>query len=160
MKQVLLGFLTCAALVWLVSAQPVFRQIGSQTTAEFTPSRTGPRGASTNPDAMVTINVNKPVKVEGIPRPDQMMRIVNGTFTVPADKIFVVTGVGTTGSSGNHNLRINGVFLAQLVTNLSDEVATIAPIPPGMTASAGDVVEALTTSGAASAIVLGYLADA
>ena len=52
-----------------------------------------------------------PVTVEGIPTPQQMMRVVEGQpFTVPAGKVFVLTGLGKAGSGGQLiSFQVDGV---------------------------------------------------
>lgn len=103
-----------------------------------------------------------PIQVEGIPTPQQMMRIVEGQpFTVPPGKLFVVTGLGlaqlTTGFGAN--LRIDGQAI--LTYHWSSGVSPFGDVPPGLVASAGSVVSTdTTTPGGVHAVVLGYLADA
>jgi hypothetical protein len=104
-------------------------------------------------------------QVAGIPTPQQMMRVREGeTFTVPAAKIFVVTGLGSILEHDNSVV----LFLDGenwLVTHprvYDQDVTTIRPVPPGLTASAGQVV---TVAGgnplvATDAQVVGYLVDA
>ncbi len=102
------------------------------------------------------------IQVEGIPTPQQMMRVAEGQpFTVPTGKLFVVTGLGmaqVVAGYGAH-LRFDGQPVVSFYW--SGEVATFVPIPPGFVATAGTVVSADSASGSGTnAVATGYLVDA
>jgi hypothetical protein len=89
------------------------------------------------------------VRVEYMPHPRDMVQIRGGTpFTVPAGKLFVLTGIGNTeggaGSSQIIGLLVNGQ--REVVTN-SNSVPSVVPIPVGLTATSGSVVELTEVNG-------------
>ena len=102
------------------------------------------------------VAIVNPVKIQGVPTADQMVRIPEGSpFVVPAGKAFVATGLGrSTGSGTLVWIRIDGlpVWFGSITSNAE----TTHSVPPGIVAAAGSTVEA---SGKA-AMVLGYLVDA
>jgi len=101
------------------------------------------------------------VRVAGIPTPQQMMRVHEGLpFTVPAGKLFVVTGLGQaqliTGYAAN--LRFNGQII--LTYSFSSGLSPFGDIPPGIVAPEGTEVSTDTPGGGTTAVVLGYLVEA
>ena len=111
--------------------------------------------------AEVPITLSGPVQVEGVPTPQQMMRIDEGSpFMVPAGKIFVATGTGFTNSPpGQHQALVEFDNTSVLNNQADSGRPTTMAIPPGLVAHEGTVVR---VSGNASnpAVLLGYLADA
>lgn len=112
-----------------------------------------------------------PVTVRGVPTPDQMVRVVEGSpLTVPADKVLVVTGVGSTANTPiNNTLAIQILFDGQVVLGAQVKVTdangvsgagpAIPSVPPGLKAGAGQQV-AVQDDGPFLGVLLGYLADA
>jgi len=103
-----------------------------------------------------------PVYVAGIPTPQQMMMVVEGQpFTIPAGKLFVVTGLGLANlvTGFGANLRFDDKVI--LTYPWSSSTPPFGDIPPGIVAPGGTVVSAETTTpGGTNARVLGYLVDA
>jgi hypothetical protein len=115
-----------------------------------------------------------PITVHGIATPEQMMRVVEGTpFTVPAGKLFVVTGLASTGFDyapgpaprKQVQLLLNGQpALAAMMLDWQGGGSyagggpTIAKVPPGFVAVAGSTVTAVDAS-VNDGIALGYLVD-
>ena len=126
----------------------------------------------------VTQNVStfgRSVRIEGIPAPSQMKRIVEGTpLTVPNDKLFVATGVGRE-SSGDGNPGSGNVMRFQVQFDNVDvfwrfgihqgmDGRTVGDlsIPPGLMAPGGTVVSIEAEDdlgGQHTGVLLGYLAD-
>ena len=113
------------------------------------------------------------IQTEGVTTPNQMMRVTEGTpFTVPAGKLFVVTGLAHNdgqlsggGEVATVTVRFGGVAVLaadiQHLTTNRDGAATIASVPPGLVAPAGtEIVADLDADGAGSlGVILGYLAS-
>ncbi len=62
----------------------------------------------------IVLELKGPVRVEGIPTPQQMVRVVEGSpFTVPVGKLLVVTGTGATGwnPSSGLSIKFDGVIV-------------------------------------------------
>jgi len=94
------------------------------------------------------------------PEASDLMVIKTGSpFTVPAGKILVITGVGrSTANTGNSAVHINGVSEAVVSTTFgtgSPSSPSIVALPLGLTAQAGDIVDAASSNGR----VYGYLQD-
>lgn len=107
-----------------------------------------------------------PRKVEmhivGIPDPNDMVMIKSesGAYTVPPGKIFTLTGVGTLEGGWKATVTIDGIGVASREQNFGSPTqpfSTISPVPPGITAQPGHVVEIVVASGAGRAT--GYLVD-
>ncbi len=100
------------------------------------------------------------VQVEGIPSPQQMMRVVEGTpFTVPDRKVFVVTGVGSPNNDAEDvRLYIDGLQVLQSAHTTSGEngTTTLRPVPAGLAVLEGETVS-VDGGGQSTAIILGYL---
>ncbi len=102
------------------------------------------------PNGFVDQLTLRPIEVKGIPTPQQMLRIAGDeAFTVPAGKLFVVTGVATTSpvfgtSVFGITVLFDGVDVvsASLLTQNSPFLSEtgVAVIPPGVTAPAGTVI--------------------
>jgi hypothetical protein len=107
------------------------------------------------------------VIVDGIPTPQQMVRVESGIpYLVPDGKLFVLTGLGAAESSINHvRLIVNGVVEVgrdQMLNASLDgswDTTSIAPAPPGFTAAPGDILE-VTVEGVEAGRAWGYLVDA
>ena len=115
----------------------------------------------------VGLTIDGPVQIEGIPTPQQMMRVQEGAaFDVPEGKLFVVTGLGS--YSAENDLRVAVRFGSQTVLAATISQASgagggpaVVSVPPGMVAGPEENVQATTLQGSGSfAVVLGYLADA
>ena len=102
------------------------------------------------------------IQTEGVPTPNQMMRVVEGTpFTVPGGKVFVLTGLGESGTGGGTTtLSVDGVpeVSGNLTSSCWPTLPSILPVASGFAVQAGSVVE-VTGAGSASR-AWGYLADA
>jgi hypothetical protein len=128
------------------------------------------------------------IQILGQPRPQEMMRVTEGAaFTVPPNKLFVVTGLLSTyavaPSDGDNivTLAFDGQDIAAALLsgarrgsaspggsqeNSSSHTVSpygggpsLASVPPGLVATAGQVVTVIdNTSGVGTA--LGYLVDA
>jgi hypothetical protein len=104
------------------------------------------------------------VRIAGIPSPDEMMRVREGeVFVVPANKIFVVTGLGSALEHDNSvALFLDGQNWLVMHPRVYDQdVTTVRPVPAGLAATAG---QQITVSGgnplvASDAQVIGYLAQ-
>ncbi len=99
-----------------------------------------------------------PVTVRGIPTPNQMVRVVEGVpFVVPAQKVFVVTGLGSNGHlfapgpAPNKHVRVSfdGVSVLEAMIlewqgggSYSGGGPAISEVPPGLVAPAGTTVTA------------------
>ncbi|MCY3002589.1 MAG: hypothetical protein NTV21_12375 [Planctomycetota bacterium] len=114
---------------------------------------------------------------QALVRPQDMVRIREGTpFTVPANKWFVVTALGTrapaaysTGSA-SVELRVNGVaemkaFAGMMSDSLGGDAigngTSMREVPRGFSVPSGSVIEVLdlATFSPVDAEVWGYLAD-
>lgn len=104
-----------------------------------------------------------PVRVEWGPHPRDMVQIRSGTpYTVPADKIFVVTAIGDNGdgSGGNVRLIVDGQKELELVHVFAQNPPTVAPVASGLSISAGSIIEVgISASSPLAGRVWGYLAD-
>jgi hypothetical protein len=104
------------------------------------------------------------VSVQFSPRPEDMMRIVEGSsFVVPPGKLFVLTALGGTnaGGLGNvvHALRVNGTTEVVALEPYSYELPPLAQAPPGFAVPGGSTIEAVQLAGApSSSRAWGYLA--
>lgn len=106
-------------------------------------------------------------RIEYGPLPKDMMSVREGQpFTVPPGKVYVCAGLGTNGfgTSTTVTLTIDGVSLLQAIPTIGAAGGpdggggpSIASVPPGLTASAGSVVEVVSSVG--EGLALGYLAN-
>jgi hypothetical protein len=91
---------------------------------------------------------------------DRVMIREGQPFVVPADKLFVLTGIGSTASYPNHSVRIDGTIEASGGTK-HWHATSIVNFPPGLTATAGAVIEVVDmpdgTLDFGEGIALGYL---
>ena len=105
------------------------------------------------------ITIDGPVQVEGIPAPNQIMRVVEGTpLTVPVGKIFVAVSLGSLkGGSHTTELHFDSAKVFQVTTS-----GALAELPrPYIAAGPGTVVEPMFGDGDPDdAEVWGYLGDA
>lgn len=101
-----------------------------------------------------------PVQVEGVPTPQQMMRVVEGQpFAVPAGKVLVCTGVGRVGNvNAPLDIRFDGSNV--LVVWATQSTSQLAAIPQGLVAASGVSVSVFDNGGSQEGVLLGYLADA
>lgn len=107
------------------------------------------------------------IKVKGIPAPEDMVRIIEGSpFVVPEGRVFVATGVGVDHevAPGRAEIRFDGVsvFYRQWrnIFGGANGFASESSVPPGLVAPPGTVVTVDNSLGATyKAILLGYLAD-
>ncbi|MCP3914631.1 MAG: hypothetical protein GY711_03625 [bacterium] len=125
---------------------------------------------SANRPTSFNMSVSPVLSIKGIPAPEQMMHVTSALpFTVPMDKIFVATGLGTDNTDAPTNRAITvafdgvNVLAAPTYKRIGgDNVTGLGPaipvIPPGLTAPAGTVVSVSASHG--TGIVMGYLADA
>jgi hypothetical protein len=81
-------------------------------------------------------------------------------FVVPVDKLFVLTGIGSTASYPNHSVRIDGTIEATGGTK-HWHATSIVDFPPGLTAAGGATIEVVDIPGGTfdfgEGIALGYL---
>ena len=114
-----------------------------------------------SPLTALGLKISEPIQVEGIPTPQQMMRVVEGTpFIVPAGKRFVVTGLGST--TTNTDIRITISFNTTPVWHWMVKEADVQAtplVPTGLVAAEGETVEVVDNHVSGQAVVLGYLAD-
>jgi len=109
--------------------------------------------------------------INGLPTPQQMMRVVEGApLVVPGGKLFVVTGFGALGQNGSTNsidiefdgtpvLRGHNIVALIGTGSVTGAGPSVLPVPAGLVATAGTSIEAVSnTSG--TGVLLGYLADA
>lgn len=99
------------------------------------------------------------VVVEGYPRPQDMVQIEEGVpFTVPAGKVFVLTGLGVRAiaTAASAYLRVAGVVEAQALP-AGDPLVSMREFPLGFTVPANRVITVDHSTGDARA--WGYLAD-
>lgn len=100
--------------------------------------------------------------IVGIPDPNDMVVIRQeaGPYTVPAGKVFTLTGLGTGQGGGQCALTVNGVLMLSREANFGSPTQpylTIIPVPPGFSARPGDVLDLTPSSGGRAC---GYLSDA
>lgn len=117
--------------------------------------------------------INGPVEVTGIPRPDQLMRVVEGTpFVVPTGKLFVVTGLGSTGHAYAPGpdkrvaISFNGTAVLEAMIydwqgggSYGGGGPAVPEVPRGLVAAEGTSVT-VADEGTDSGVALGFLADA
>ena len=103
------------------------------------------RVAIANPVELKAVDVNP---TSAYPHPRDAVRINEGaSLTVPAGKLLVLTGLGVRSVSGSYDyayLRIDGQLEAQVVrgSGSGDSIsALVQPLPPGLVAVGGQVVE-------------------
>ena len=98
------------------------------------------------------------VSVNGVPQGKDMIRVEQGhAFTVPAEQVLVVTGVGlVSGSASDVKVNIGGAPAVRFTTNGDYGVFGI---PPGLSVVAGQVVEPFSNN-LSVGMLLGYLTDA
>jgi hypothetical protein len=113
--------------------------------------------------SLLPLTISGKIQVAGIPTPQQMMRVVEGSpFTVPANMLFVVTGtaVDAWNTNSGHQTLFNGtvVLNSRIHNGVGTGALSVMPIPPGLVAPAGTSIDC--AAGAGKGIVLGYLADA
>jgi hypothetical protein len=105
------------------------------------------------------------------PSPRDMVQIKEGTpYTVPNGKLFLLTGLGTGGDTfggpWSTSLLVNGQTKEASVLSTYSGSGTfysssgIVAMPPGFTATAGTVLEAVGGINGLDARAWGYLADA
>lgn len=101
------------------------------------------------------------VTVKGIPPPEKTIRITEAEpYTVPADKLFVVTGLGKSEFSGTSPgsviLKFDGEAVWKATYGgIDGDVEPYASVPPGLVAYSGSVVSTSTNNG----VILGYLIE-
>lgn len=94
--------------------------------------------------------------VDGIPTPEQMMRVVEGSpFVVPAGKRFAVTGIGTKHGEVTTQVRVDGAV--KLHCRIDNVTSYVYPIAPGITVPAGSTVSVHGNTGEAVSVLLGFL---
>ena len=100
--------------------------------------------------------VENAVQVQGQWRPTKAVRVYEGApYTVPAGMILVFTAIG---QSSNDFVETQGYIDGIIVVARdSGGVPSLAAIPPGLTAQAGQVV---SVSGGSTPTAWGYLVDA
>lgn len=132
--------------------------VGGSLLSNLADGQTTPTGITLIGPAGLT-GPSTTVNVHGIPRPDQMMWLKEGTlYTVPTGKIFVCTGLGYFGITSGTTLgvQINSIEVLRIQAK-----ETVTPIPPGLVATAGQTIECWESPGAGQfGILMGYLADA
>ena len=97
------------------------------------------------------------ISVKGIPAPAQMLRVVEGhPLVVPPGTRFVATGFGTVQGERTADLLFGGQLV--LRARLDNTTGHIVPIPAGIAATEGTLVEAHDNLPADGAVILGYLA--
>ena len=103
------------------------------------------------------------------PQPVVLLRdyvqIRQGTpYTVPPNKILMITAVGAQIPSNNPaGVFINNSALFQVMVNCSAATAgsaTVVEVPRGLTANSGDIVTVVDSSSMACGVAWGFLADA
>src|SRR5262245_62784082 len=101
------------------------------------------------------------VRVAGIPDPRQMLVVSEDTpFVVPAQKLFVATGLGMSTEGGPVlSLLIDGIPAVVLRMESSSGFPSIRSLPLGLTAPAGATIT-VCGGGGLSARAWGYLVDA
>ena len=107
------------------------------------------------------------IQIEGVPTPNQMMRVVEGVpFTVPEGKLFVVAEAASRGSGTDSTNRKDSFieFDGEVVYAVRLSTGDGYPSHPvvGLVAPAGTVVSVREENdlGTDQGLVLGYLADA
>ncbi len=121
--------------------------------------------------SQISIILRRPVVVEGVPTPDQMMRIEEGSpVTIAADQLFIATGLGVRNYSNTSTISVsahfNGgmVMEAHPIVNSNNSIpitgggSSVVPIPPGLKAGPGTMISVDCDDGVG--VLLGYLADA
>jgi hypothetical protein len=119
------------------------------------------RGGSAAPLA-----VSPTLHILGVPTPQEMMTVVEGSpFTVPPNKIFVVTGASVQRYGSLQpwilEIRFNGQMV--LAPTIDPNVSGVVQIPPGLTAPSGTTITTFESGNASAltiSVVFGYLADA
>ena len=102
--------------------------------------------------------------INSYPNPRNALRINEGTpYTVPAEKLLVLTGSAQTGGEGGvtHLIRFDGAEVAKTYTLAS--TGWMTTFPDGFVAPAGTVVSTEYFSGGLPTtlgVLLGYLVDA
>lgn len=113
--------------------------------------------------------VPTPLRVEYLAHPREMVTIRGATpYVVPAGKVFVLTGLGTTSPTAwGTAFKVNGVQEVQAVALAPSpglNYVTVGAVPPGFTVAAGSTIEVCETNGQPSACLeitpraWGYLA--
>lgn len=104
-----------------------------------------------------SLNLSHPIGVR-----DRVLLREGTPFIVPAGKLFVLTGMGSTGNYPNHSLRVNGVVEATGGTR-SPHGTTIVEYPLGLVAASGSVVEVVNVPNDprdfGSGVAIGYLSN-
>lgn len=107
---------------------------------------------------LVRENQTSTFVVDGIPRPDEMVRVLEGApFVVPSAKRFVATAVGTRASETTADLRVDNVL--KLRARIDNTTGYVIPLSPGLTAGPGSTVSVTGNVAASAAVVLGYVVD-
>lgn len=118
----------------------------------LTTSQASPPPATLNPAAL---------RIEYMPHPRDMVQIADGSpYVVPSGEVFVLTAVGSSGSSPNTELRINGLWQHSTyayTSNASDHQSSVLAVPAGLTAPAGSTIE--VSNPGVSGRAWGYLAN-
>lgn len=146
LKGVLLGAGTTLAVVSLTSFQSTVSQML--------------RVVVTNPVELQAVDTNP---VSAFPDPRDAVQILEGApYTVPEGKLLLLSGLGVRDGSGNFDapfLEIDNQRIVEVNldydSNTAFAIATIQPLPDGLVATAGQVVEASNNDG--TGVALGFL---
>ena len=123
------------------------------------PTASGHRAVQ-SPVMDLGLTIDGSVHVEGIPRPEEMMRIEEGTpFTVPAGKALVLTALGSAQGGSMTTLLVDGVAEFEKAMTTSPTPGSMMFVPAGFRIDAGSVVT-VSTGFPADGRAWGYLVDA
>ncbi len=108
--------------------------------------------------AMSGVRIQGTVTVRGIPQARDMVTILpNSVFVVPAESLFVITGVmASTAGNTSIGVSFNGFRVFEGATGSPGTTPTFT-FPAGVVALAGTAVASTGTGGA---VITGYLEDA
>ncbi len=110
------------------------------------------------------VTIVGPVSISGEYDPRDAVVVREGApFTVPTGKLFVLTGLGrVSGSGSSAALKINGATELRTYNGSGNDPTepTVRPLPPGLTANAGDVVDVDNGASGSDGRAWGYLVDA
>ena len=82
------------------------------------------------------------------------------TYTVPAGKLFVLTGIGTSYGADTVSLRVNGLRAVTALLGQGTYASSIQAVPSGITVPAGSILDIANANGQLGPgyVGLGYLA--